>query len=616
MFKKNISVVSTRPLSGKDIKKLKKDVQTQFPALSEDDLKKLIPSKGEISVLKLSNKAQAYSTTGGNPLFFDPAGRGDALVPTVYTLWACPHILPPLYTYSEVTPKVLGGADLFLQGLIVPPSGLGTFAAGDLRVATINSNCYPFAVGTMETSSEAIAKAGLKGKGLKLLHHYPDQLWALGDKSVPDASYTPARIFPQNEAQAAAAAKKLLPDPSVTKAMESLTFSDSSPDPTASAPAGLAETAATDEGANGTPSDAPESAAVGASGDSQTASASGQSQPQDAAELDALLGRYLVGGLHSVQDSELPMLSSTFYAKHMLACKPAGLMIDIKKSSYKKLSKLLTKFEKEGLLAQKLVHKQDNLASVNRKHPLYTSYDAAAAGKELAAANAQAEADGVAVPSSSGKGIPAGKIEVEYLYRVPSSLRPIFGSGAAKEELYSEQACWEALLDYAEANGLPAGQHALKLDKLLLSCLFNKKEPQMEGDVHPLDDTMQRLLGKLQIYHRVTRPSATEGTETVVQKGSIKSIVLQLEDRQGGRKHITRVSHVESFAIDPDELSGVLQRKFQTSASVTKLPGKNETGKEIALQGKLVHEISGLLTTTYGIDAKFLDIKTKGKVVA
>ena len=86
---------------------------------------------------------------------------------------------------------------MFLQGLIVPEYGLGTFASGDLMLASIPQNQYPFAIGVMETSSAAIATNGLKGKGLKLLHHYPDMLWALGDKSVPDASFTPTRIFPQ-----------------------------------------------------------------------------------------------------------------------------------------------------------------------------------------------------------------------------------------------------------------------------------------------------------------------------------------------------------------------------------------------------------------------------------
>jgi len=47
------------------------------------------------------------------------------------------------------------------------------------------------------TQSVCMVHGRLKGKGLKLLHHYPDQLWTMGDKSVPNAGFTPARIFPQ-----------------------------------------------------------------------------------------------------------------------------------------------------------------------------------------------------------------------------------------------------------------------------------------------------------------------------------------------------------------------------------------------------------------------------------
>lgn len=32
---------------------------------------------------------------------------------------------------------------------------------------------------------------------MKLLHHFGDPLWALGDKSMPDPSFTLARVFPQ-----------------------------------------------------------------------------------------------------------------------------------------------------------------------------------------------------------------------------------------------------------------------------------------------------------------------------------------------------------------------------------------------------------------------------------
>lgn len=36
----------------------------------------------------------------------------------------------------------------------------------------------------------------MKGKGLKLVHHFGDQLWAIGDKSAP-AGFTPTCILPQ-----------------------------------------------------------------------------------------------------------------------------------------------------------------------------------------------------------------------------------------------------------------------------------------------------------------------------------------------------------------------------------------------------------------------------------
>ena len=56
--------------------------------------------------MKLKNRATAYTCNGPSPLFFDPEGRGDLLVPTCYAMWRCPNILDKLYTYSEVSPKV------------------------------------------------------------------------------------------------------------------------------------------------------------------------------------------------------------------------------------------------------------------------------------------------------------------------------------------------------------------------------------------------------------------------------------------------------------------------------------------------------------------------------
>ena len=51
------------------------------------------------------------------------------------------------------------------------------------------------------------------------------------------------------------------------------------------------------------------------------------------------------------------------------------------------------------------------------------------------------------------------------------------------------------------------GADELTLDRLLVGSLFNKKEPQVEGDAHPWDDAFMRLLSKLQLFHRVVRSS-------------------------------------------------------------------------------------------------------------
>ena len=79
-----------------------------------------------------------------------------------------------------------------------------------------------------------------------------------------------------------------------------------------------------------------------------------------------------------------------------------------------------------------------------------------------------------------------------------------------------------------------------------------------------------------------------QGVSETLARGNVKNIVISMEDRMGGRKHLTHLSHVEGFGLDPDELAAVLQKKWSTSCSVNKLPGKTETGKMLDLQGNLL----------------------------
>lgn len=53
-----------------------------FPAIDEEALSVLLPGKGGLVQTKLSNRCVVYGLDGGNPLLFDPDGRG-GLQPTV-----------------------------------------------------------------------------------------------------------------------------------------------------------------------------------------------------------------------------------------------------------------------------------------------------------------------------------------------------------------------------------------------------------------------------------------------------------------------------------------------------------------------------------------------------
>ena len=77
----------------------------------------------------------------------------------------------------------------------------------------------------------------------------------------------------------------------------------------------------------------------------------------------------------SVKKSEFPILTSNLFRVHMVAACPPGSSLDVKKSSYKKLSKYLDKKQEEGLLQIKELTKGvESVVSVNYEHELLKYY--------------------------------------------------------------------------------------------------------------------------------------------------------------------------------------------------------------------------------------------------
>jgi translation initiation factor 2D len=471
-----------------------------------------------------------------------------------------------------------------LQGVITPQAGLGSWECEDKRAVALpeDSNPFPFAVGSMVVSSASLRETGLKGRGLKLLHHYPDTLWAMGDKMLPDASFTPERVFPLGAAPPPSAPPPepaAVPAAALTESLRSLAVVDAGPAPIAasdpSAPS--SDSTATPEG------------------------------------MDAMLDWCLLRGLvDKVPDSELPIKCEELYSKVILPVRPPGSTVDIKKSGYKKIAKMYATWEKKGLLTLKAVHKIDNVTAVNRSHPAYAAAAAAfaAVSGDMGGGESGAGSSGSSAPPQA-----QAHIQVDVLYRSPSSLRPVFGDLLKdnKERLLSEGDCAAALAAYAQSCGLSKDKATLiVLDELLAGSLYGKKETESVGTPVEASRLLARLLVKLNLFTRLRITRVGGGApEEVLQKGSIKNIKISAEDRHAGRKHLTRVVGVEAFAIDPDEISSRIQKQHNTSCSVAPLPGKNETGKEVAAQGNLLEEVAAMLKLVYGIPDEFVETHSK-----
>ena len=107
-----------------------------------------------------------------------------------------------------------------------------------------------------------------------------------------------------------------------------------------------------------------------------------------------------------VADGDLPLDCSKFYSGCMLPCRPAGVELDIKRSAYKKLSKLMKTMEKRGVISVKAIRKEDHILEVHRDCAAYT----AAADAAMAAAAAEDAPGGTEAVSYTHLTLPTKRI--------------------------------------------------------------------------------------------------------------------------------------------------------------------------------------------------------------
>ncbi|XP_045439021.1 eukaryotic translation initiation factor 2D isoform X3 [Pipistrellus kuhlii] len=533
MFAKAFRVKSNTAIKGSDRRKLRADVTAAFPTLGTDQASELVPGKEELNIVKLyAHRGDAVTVyvSGGNPVLFE-------------------------------LEKNLYPTDLMLPGIVVPPAGLPQVQKGDLCAIVLVGNRAPVAIGVAAMSTSEMLTSGLKGRGFSVLHTYEDHLWQSGDRSSPPF------IAP------------LTPDPPDVSEeqddMRRLTLEgkeENGEDQQMCGEKTLPE-ASEDPGIGGLNPDPADSKTL---------------QEQ----MDELLQQCFLHALKCrVKKTDLPLLTSTFLGSHVFSCCPEGRQLDIKKSSYKKLSKFLQQMQQEQIIQVKELSKGvESIVAVDWKHPRITSFV-------------------IPEPSPTSQTIQEGSREQPYhppdikpLYCVPASMSLLFQeSGHKKGSVLEGSEVRMIIINYAKKNDLvdADNKNLVHLDPILCDCILEKSEQHTVMKL-PWDNLLTRCLEKLQPAYQVTFP----GQEPIVKKGKICPIDITLAQRACNKK-VTVVRNLEAYGLDPCTVAAKLQQRCQASTTVTPDPGTKDS-LQVQIQGNQVHHLGRLLLEEYQLPRKHI----------
>lgn len=529
MFKKphDVGLSRKHALGGKDVKKFKNDVIKKYPLLQDELWSELFPDK-TVWFLKLNSGTLVWKNADENPIFFDPSGHLDLLIPTIYSLTIVPDLIPSVMTNSVVSESMLRGADLFLQGM----SGTD-FLKDQIRAVKIPGNPVPFVVGKMALSYQQALKNRMEGRGLISLHYYGDQLFKMGDEAVPNDGFSTARISTclpvgdENKSE----------DDVVAKLVSEVSITDGS-----------------------IPEDTKGEEIQGQGGD-----------------WNNVIWSCALGALHSMKKSELPISVNEFFSAKMVPLKPPEVVsLDMKKSKWKKVSKLLDDLADEGLVVIKNVRKESCICEIEKSHSAIRDW--------------RPESLGGRKPGGFRNDSPHIQT-IQYMYKSPQIFADLLNL-ENKNQLVDSNHIEGKLKEYIIGYGGMSGDETalVGVDGFLAGSLFGKKEQPAIEDMIPFEEIKTRFYAKLQKWHCIEKMEKDGTLNQIINKGEPSNICLTALKRSG--RVYTVVTGMENFGYEPKTLSDTLQKRMKTACFVADLPGKSNK-KEVVMQGDWIAKRSG-----------------------
>lgn len=622
MFKKTPDIKNQVPLRSSDRRKLAdqiiRDYQITVPDTENDTSSGTQPTLSSIrnSLLPESTSSARFTTSSGPDatlvagtvyigahsgqdkriLWFQ--SKTDAkLMPTVYTLWHNPNIVPLLHTPEPVVEGNLRhGADLMIPGLVKAPNTKWDSRArvgSIVAVAGTRSDTVPVWVGScqLDVSSLPDNVRGQKGVAVKAIHWAGDECWrwrALGSggQEPPDS-------------------------------VEGWTGL------TAPLSAGVEQMSLGDEGQASSDVRSPEGEAATEKADVVEE----EPEPSTKEVDDAFLQAFLYS-IHKAKASnsgpnfgfDFPILPSYVISKMITPyLRSHSQHYTIKKTSWKNVKKFIKHLDKMRLVKSKDRSGGEtvilDIDFDDRKVVGFTPYKL----PKPATTSTGGDHDGEHAQSSHDTSI-GQKLTIQIVYRASPKLVPTLLP--SKTEFYTAQQVSAALKSYIDEHPEVGGKGSsnVNLDPFLANNILGSKPSKEDNIILAAGRISRGALQKrvledthlCQPYHLIVRNQAASDQKP--KAGPPPRVLLTIEKRTG-TKVVTKIANLEPFFVDPQQIAPELQKKCAGSASVGQAGGSKAGMMEVVVQGDQRKMLIGDVFPKRGIDSKWVDVidKTKGK---
>lgn len=537
MFVRQYRVKSSVQLKTSEKKKFRHHVEECYSANEEIPI--LLPTKANIVLSKVIPYNEdlgiinVYSIDKV-PLFigFDDGG---VPIPTIHSCWKIPNLVPNVMMPYVVLDKLLHGAHLMLPG-IFPESLPNTWSNGDVVCVSTPKSGAAVAVGVWVCDKEEAMANGMKGKGVHIYHCYQDQLWYNGSKDK--LPLTPLPKFAEEVAEVA-----------------------------------TTEVEDGNEAVSHDPEDHVTEAVCDVADNLQDVIL--DKEPDKTPDEILLQGCYRALKT-SLDKSELPILTSTFYSKHV---KPScETPTDIKQTSYKKVGILLKELQENHVITVKEQKKGVfMITEVDFKHSLLRGYSKIT---NVVEDEKEDDEEDIAV--------------VEAFICNGNAFKFFSLLGYKKGDVLNRKEMRCVITEYIKRNNLmvEGNKKLIQLDPILSSVMKTRDTTANWNEV------MQRVEAACGKCYIITLPDKFP----ITVKGKLPPIEFKVEKRTGNKK-VTIVSNFGVFGIDAKELAHRLQILMSSSATVEVGPGAAET---VLVQGDARRTAAKLLLEEYKIPRKYV----------